>query len=268
MICRFLVILLLFSSCFSPSATEREAEETYAEITVEETAEFIEVDSLEKETYLDLEEYFFSEKSTENTIYPKKWKEDFQEKYSDKAFNYSENKPKESIMDRIVGHIGRWLGPFQFKGVNQTGEFVLKILLFLIATAALYFVIIALLKRGGLGIFEKSNQETGIPINGLTENIHEIDFIKEIFNFEQKGNFRYAVRYQYLYALKKLTDRKLIDWNPEKTNKDYVREFNDPKLKKQFREISYIFDYVWYGKFEINKTNYQEFKKKFEDFVI
>ncbi|MEI7487385.1 MAG: hypothetical protein WCJ72_08235 [Chryseobacterium sp.] len=53
--------------------------------------------------------------------------------------------------------------------------------------------------------------------------------------------------------LKKLSDKKSINWNPEKTNKDYVTELKVPNLKNEFSNLSYIFEYVWYGEFSIDE---------------
>ena len=80
------------------------------------------------------------------------------------------------------------------------------------------------------------------------------------------GDYRSAVRYQFLFILKKLSDKKLINWNPEKTNKDYAAELKAPHLKNDFSNLSYIFDYVWYGEFSIEEQSYQKFKNKYQAF--
>ena len=65
-------------------------------------------------------------------------------------------------------------------------------------------------------------------------------------------------------VLKKLSDKKQIDWNTEKTNHDYLKELKSESSKTNFAELLYIFEYVWYGEFEINEEAYLQFKKKFE----
>ena len=122
-------------------------------------------------------------------------------------------------------------------------------------------------KNGNL-FFSKKNKKLNIPNQNLQENIHEINFPESIVNFERQQDYRSAVRYQFLLVLKKLADQKIIIWNPEKTNKDYLLELKKPQLKNNFKGLIHIFDYVWYGEFEINEEKYQQLKKKFADFKI
>ena len=80
---------------------------------------------------------------------------------------------------------------------------------------------------------------------------------------ENQQDYRLAIRYHFLRMLKTLTDKNLIDWNPEKTNRDYISEISASELKEQFKDASRIFDYVWYGEFSINETEYKTYKDKF-----
>ena len=100
----------------------------------------------------------------------------------------------------------------------------------------------------------------------MYENIHEINFPESILGFERSGDYRSAIRYHFLFVLKKLSDKKRINWNPEKTNKDYVRELKADHLQEEFSKLSYIFDYVWYGEFSIDEESYEKFKEQYQSF--
>ena len=69
---------------------------------------------------------------------------------------------------------------------------------------------------------------------------------------------------RFLNVLKNLSDKKLIDWNVEKTNHDYLKALKTEQSKTVFAELLYIFEYVWYGEFEVNEETYHQLKKKFE----
>lgn len=122
-------------------------------------------------------------------------------------------------------------------------------------------------KDGNL-FFGKKNKKVNINAEELHENIHEINFPESIAKFEREGDYRSAVRYQFLFILKKLSDKKQINWNPEKTNKDYTAELKNIDLKNEFAGLSYIFDYVWYGEFNIDEQNYLKFKSQYQAFKI
>ena len=150
-------------------------------------------------------------------------------------------------------------------GVNKWTEIILRIFLILIAGVVLYFLIKLLFDKEGNFIFSKKNKKVDISATELHENIHEINFPESILGFEKAKDFRSAIRYQFLFVLKKMTDKNIIHWNPEKTNKDYLKELENTSHKKPYRDLALIFDYVWYGEFEINEQEYQKFKNQFQE---
>ena len=71
-------------------------------------------------------------------------------------------------------------------------------------------------------------------------------------------NYRLAVRYYYLYILQLMSEKELIDWQLQKTNRDYQNEIEKPDVKKAFTKITRLYDYVWYGDFGIDGAQYQQ----------
>lgn len=217
---------------------------------------------------LDADSLLLAYPSSESTLFPKQFPQQFKKKYQTEEFNYDKNKPKVSIAAKINKLIKRFLekifGKIDFKYERD----VINFLAILIIAAAFYFIIYFFIRKGGLGIFGTKNKKVSTNPKELAEDIHEINFGKIIAEKEQQGKYREAIRYQYLYVLKKLTDKNLIEWIPEKTNKDYVKEFQHPTLMHPFQHLSAIFDYVWYGEFPITSTHYLKYKNQFNDFTI
>lgn len=209
---------------------------------------------------------------TDNVVFPKSVKPDFRNKYKGPEFDYTTVKTKESLWEKIQRKLKKIMqaifGEKLPKNVNELVTIFFRVLAVIIVGFVLYFLISYLLSKDGNFIFGKKNKKINLNESDLSENIHEINFTESISNYERQKDYRSAVRYQYLSVLKKLSDKKLIDWNPEKTNKDYVSEYTVTASKEQFRELSYIFDYVWYGEFDIDENSYGQFRKKFENFKI
>jgi len=209
---------------------------------------------------------------TENVVYPKNLRPDLRNKYKGDEYNYTIVKPKESLWSKIRKRIAKILQSiFGEVDVQKTSDVTL-LLIRLFAIGLIGFLLYVLIKyiiskEGGL-FFSKKNRKVDIHEENLAENIHEINFSEEILKFENSKNFRFAVRYRFLQILKKLSDQKRIHWLPEKTNRDYISELKNETQKSEFQELVRIFDYVWYGEFEINATNYQHFKKVFNSFKI
>lgn len=233
------------------------------------------IDSLSEEHYRGMnraDSVLLKQPVTENTVYPKKIKENIQSRYKGNEFDYSTSKPRESFFEKLQRKIIKIIESiFGKTSVNSSGE-ITKVLIRLFAILLigflLYFIIKYLLGKDGSFIFGKKNKKLDIEAKELHENIHEINFPESIARFENNGDYRSAVRYQFLFILKKMSDRKIIVWNPEKTNKDYVAEVKEKHLKGEFSNLSYIFDYVWYGEFSIDKEAYSGFKQQYQSFNL
>ncbi|PTX43376.1 hypothetical protein C8P64_1903 [Christiangramia gaetbulicola] len=84
--------------------------------------------------------------------------------------------------------------------------------------------------------------------------------ITEAINNKQ---FRLAVRYYYLNELRKLDELKLIDYEYQKTNKDYSEEIKDAKIRDHFSEITKLYEFIWYGSFQVSETDFKLVEKGF-----
>jgi len=207
---------------------------------------------------------------TQNSLYPKKFKENIPSRYKGKDFDYTTVKPRmsfwEKLMQKVYKIIEAIFGETVFRKSGNVAGMLIRLFAILLVGFLLYFIIRYLIGKDGNFLFGKRNKKVEIRDEELHENIHEINFPESILQFEKSGDFRSAVRYQFLFVLKKLSDKKLISWNPEKTNKDYVAELKAPHLKNEFSELSYIFEYVWYGEFSINEESYLKFKSQYQSF--
>lgn len=104
-------------------------------------------------------------------------------------------------------------------------------------------------------------------IDIYTENVNEMDFTTLISKALQNKDYRLATRFLYLRNLKILSDNEIIKWDITKTNISYQYEINDSNLRSKFLDTSFIFDYVWYGEFAVDKAQYDEIDKRMSDFA-
>ena len=206
---------------------------------------------------------------TDNELYPKKITPDFQSKYKGKEFDYSENQPEISFWEKIKRRLGKILeylfGDLEGMNTIRPWKIVFRILAVIVVGVILYFIIKFLVERKGNLFFAKKNTKLEIPVEDVVENIHEVDFPETIAKYERQRDYRSAVRYHFLWILKQLTDKKIIEWNPEKTNKDYIAEIQKADIKQGFKEIALIFDYIWYGEFKIDEPKYRELEYKYKE---
>ncbi|MGI9526303.1 MAG: DUF4129 domain-containing protein [Weeksellaceae bacterium] len=191
----------------------------------------------------------------------------FQDKYVSEDYNYSMTKPRESLWAKIKRKLNDWFQEL-FKSndiafLNNYTEWILQGLAAIILGLVLYWLIKYLMGKEGGFFFSKKNKEINPEAWTITENIHEVDFNKEIQQHEQNGNYRLATRYQFLYLLKTFTDRGWITWDPDKTNEDYIYALKGNPSQTLFKQSAKIFEYVWYGEFEVEKEEYEKIKASF-----
>jgi hypothetical protein len=122
-----------------------------------------------------------------------------------------------------------------------------------------------LLKVNAFKVFYSGADQGKQGYKVFDENIHEMDFDTLIKEAVDKNDFRIATRLIFLHSLKLLSDKHLIDFNPGKTNHDYVEEVKSQELKTGLNELSFYFDYAWYGNFSITQTQFQSIQNTFKN---
>jgi hypothetical protein len=74
-----------------------------------------------------------------------------------------------------------------------------------------------------------------------------------------------AIRYYFLLYLEKLEKNEYIVYNKDKTNTDYLLELKQETHIAEFIKVSYLFEYVWYGKKAIDQETFASLEKTFND---
>ncbi len=172
--------------------------------------------------------------------------------------------PNLSLWDRF------WLWVWDLIGKtlnNKVAGGLVKYLAIVVLVGLVVFLVLKII-GADLKIFSRQSQKVEVPYTESDDNIHEINFNDQIEKAVATANYRLAVRLLYLRTLKKLSDRSLIHWLPEKTNQTYISEINDPDKKKEFSKLTHQFEYVWYGEFFIDKENFYIIKDTFERFNL
>lgn len=92
---------------------------------------------------------------------------------------------------------------------------------------------------------------------------NESDFDALITQALQNGNYRQAVRYQYLRTLHLLAGKNQVQLAPDKTNFQYVSEITNQVHRQAFAALTLNYEYVWYGEFDIDKNIYEKIETNF-----
>lgn len=170
---------------------------------------------------------------------------------SDEDYQYELVKPApEGFFERLWNRFVNWFwGLFQAEGSRSALDIIFKLFL---AVAFVYFM--AKVLGGDIsGVFKsnKGTEELHYALN--EEHLDEINFEKEIDQALSISNYRLVIRLYYLSALKKASESEWIVLMQGKTNHDYLYELKGNPIESDFQRLSHLFDYTWYGHFEVDK---------------
>lgn len=98
------------------------------------------------------------------------------------------------------------------------------------------------------------------------ENIEDPDFHSLISEAIKNKEFKLAVRFFYLQMLQDLNHYSMIKWEAAKTNADYADEIKSGGVKDRFSRSALIYEYIWYGDFDINESVFESARESFESF--
>jgi len=160
--------------------------------------------------------------------------------------------------------------PAQFKPSSPglfdklLGSQAMQIILWIIAGCFILFILYRLFLAQGVFQRNRRDQSDDDPEAEAEQLNSESDYEQLIGLALRAGNFRLAVRYQYLRTLHGMAAREKLVLAPDKTNYQYVTEISDPASRKEFAGLTLGYEYVWYGEFEIDEKIYRKMEQGFQ----
>jgi len=129
-------------------------------------------------------------------------------------------------------------------------------------------IVYRILKKYGWGIPMHSEQESkGISaFSDIQRPLSEYKFDEWIEKFIKENNYRMAFRWIFLKILYQLEQKKIISFSPQKTILDFKNMMKNHPQHHEFDEIAGMFEYVWYGKFNLHEKLFFGLKEKCSEF--
>ncbi|QOD61346.1 DUF4129 domain-containing protein [Polaribacter haliotis] len=240
------IVLLLFCVLFSGITISQETEKDSIEVVQDSIKDSKPV---VKDSTIYIKSIEYSEK--------REFTDNLKTKYSDKDFIYTEEPEKEKNDSP----------PMNLGFLRAFVSFLKVVFPFLLGGFIIFVILkIALGSEIGFWNIKKGKKKTTEKLIYEDEDIHEIDLEVLLKQAIANVNYRLAIRYYYLSVLKVLSNKKLIDYHKEKTNSEYTFELENKELREQFSYLSYVYTYVWYGEFAIDKANFENVQQKYESF--
>ena len=185
------------------------------------------------------------------------------------AFKYAKNldsilialQKKQQTQAQPVRTNLSWLEKFFFSSVT-------KIFFWVLACLFIGFIIYKLFIAEGF--FKKQTVSSKVKVlPDEEEHLFALtDYGKLIIQAAADKNYPLAIRYHYLQTLQKLAAKRAIEFTPDKTNNEYIREMFGKPYKNEFASLTHSYEYAWYGKFDISEAMFTAIEKGFKQFNI
>lgn len=184
--------------------------------------------------------------------------------FDDSQLHYNVNtKYEPGFFDRLIN----WLSELIFGDSNYENLVLTrKTIMWIVIVISIGVVIWLLTKTDLSRLIKPESKMTSFNFNELTDDLSTINFDKMISDSLKNNDLRSAIRWHYLRTLFLLEKNKYLTFEPSKTNIDYKNDLKKTPFQNEFVALSRIYEYVWYGKFEVDQSNYQEFNKEFTQF--
>ena len=196
--------------------------------------------------------------------------EQLQKYLDDDAFDYEITKTENGWWDSFKNWLyAIFLLLFQSLFGNEAAvgalATFLRILPYVLLAILLFLIIRFFIKANTRSLVYTQNNPNVVSLSEEERIIKTANIQQLIEEALVQQNYRLAIRYYYLFILQLLTERDIIEWELQKTNDDYITELNESKFKSPFSTVTLLYDYIWYGEFNIDKEHYGKAEKAFAE---
>jgi len=199
-----------------------------------------------------------------------KFEAEFKKKYKGKEdFTYEKVEEKTSLLQRMKQAIQDWFFRNFIRNVDDSINVdyvtvVFRVLGFLVIGLLIFYLVKAFIQQDVYWLFKKKAKKIQAFENITAEDFSTTDFEKIVQDLIQQQEYRLAIRMYYLWLLQRLQEEGKINWAPEKTNADYTYELQEESEKEQFAYLSYLYNTIWYGEYELIETDFFKAKNSFD----
>lgn len=191
------------------------------------------------------------------------------DRYQSEEFIYSENiKDKIGFFDRLMTRFNRWLSSLMpNSSFNYNEEFFY--FLGILGLAVLIYIFYKLIYSRD-SFFRKDNKEPETEcvqnLGYVEKNLMNTDLKPYLVDSIKDRNYTLAIRYMQLLNIQKLAHAHVIKWKYSKTNNDFANEISDSVLKNEFIKCTRVFEYVWFGDFNLTAADFERYQQDFKNF--
>ena len=95
------------------------------------------------------------------------------------------------------------------------------------------------------------------------DDLHTASHDSLLAKYIAEKKYRLAVRVLYLQLLKMLSEKSIINYQPQLTNTHYLQQLATTPLYQDFFKVTRHYEYIWYGEFPLSEEAFQKVSSDF-----
>jgi len=197
---------------------------------------------------------------SDSTVNRLKRQEEFEYANDDEYLAKPGRPGSDSASSQSSGSTDSWQGFYNF-----FSNPAVKVVFYILLIGFFLFVIYRIIVVNNL-YFTRSSKRLRTNDGPAEEDINDEHIDDKIRKAAHARDYRNAVRYLYLKGLRLLNDKGWIRYHAQATNHDYVYQVSQYPVAGDFRFLTRVYDYVWYGEFAVNDEQFNRLQSDFQRF--
>lgn len=188
-------------------------------------------------------------------------------RYQSKEFEYAESiSDKLSFFDKLFDQIEAFFSSLFPAPKTDFNEGIFNILAIVGGIIFVFLVYKFIMSRNRVYIHHQVEEEEAQQVDFVERNLMQIDVDAYLSVALEQKNYALAIRYLHLMNIQLLGRKGIVQWNQSKTNGELMEEVENTELKNDFLDCASLFDYVWFGGFEVTESSYAKYEERFVQF--
>ena len=143
---------------------------------------------------------------------------------------------------------------------------ILKWILYTFLTAVILFVLFLVMVVNNFFIFSKHGRKRKEELSH-GEELSQEELDHKLSEAIAAGQYRLAIRYFYLVTLQALSEKNFIVMHAKSTNRDYILQMQERNEGSDFKHLTNIYEYVWYGEYQPSAQQFSVIESNFKRFI-
>lgn len=136
--------------------------------------------------------------------------------------------------------------------------------LYILLTAIVVIVIHQIFRANDFSVFSRRSRRLSNAAGSESDPLENVDALLNAA--VQANDFRLATRFHYLRTLRTLSERGRITLQAKATNHDYEEQLSNSPVAREFRALTALYEYVWYGEYIPSSSQFARIEADFQQF--